>query len=154
MKLKKSLNPTEFAAWAKSLNISSFSIIMVSLLVFGLLILSPGITTLIEQRRKIAELEQSVRESTAAVDEIEAERDRWRDPAFIRSQARDRLFFVMPGEIQLSVIDDVEIVETPQRATSASLTARERDWMRSLTQSFLTAGTTDAVPEVSDEATP
>jgi len=152
MKLKKSLNPAELTAWARSLNISSFSIIMVALLVFGVLILSPGITTLIEQRRKIAELEQSVRESTAAVDEIEAVRDRWRDPAFIRSQARDRLFFVMPGEIQLSVIDDIEIVETTQRDAVASLSQRERDWIKSIAQSLLTAGLTDAVPETPEQA--
>lgn len=152
MKLKKSLNPAELTAWARSLNISSFSIIMVALLVFGVLILSPGITTLIEQRRKIAELEQSVVESTAAVEQIEAERDRWRDPAFIRSQARDRLFFVMPGEIQLSVIDDVEIVEPTQRDAVASVTQRDRNWIRSIAQSMFTAGLTDAVPPAPEEA--
>lgn len=152
MKLKKSLNPAELTAWARSLNISRFSIIMVGLLVFGMLILSPGVTTLIEQRRKIAELEQSVQESTAAVEQIEAERDRWRDPAFIRSQARDRLFFVMPGEIQLSVINDVEIIEVTQRDTVASLTQQERDWIKSIAQSLFTAGLTDAVPPAPEEA--
>lgn len=144
MKLKKPPTPAEMAAWARSLNISSFSLIMVFLLVLGVVILSPGVTTLIEQRRIIAELEQSVRDRTSEVEAIEAERDRWKDPAFIRAQARDRLFFVMPGETQLSVIDDLIIVETEQQDTVATLTELRRDWLTEMSKSLLIAGLTSA----------
>jgi cell division protein FtsB len=151
MKLKKPPTPAEMASWARSLNISSFSIIMVFLLVLGVVILSPGISTLIEQRRTIAELEESVRQRTAEVEVIEAERDRWKDPAFIRAQARDRLFFVMPGETQLSVIDDVVIAETVQQDAVATLTEQRRDWLTELSKSLLTAGLT---PAPASESTP
>jgi len=144
MKLKKPPTPAEMAAWARSLNISSFSLIMVFLLVLGVVILSPGVTTLIEQRRIIAELEQSVRDRTSEVEAIEAERDRWKDPSFIRAQARDRLFFVMPGETQLSVIDDLIIVETEQQDTVATLTEQRRDWLAEISKSLLIAGLTSA----------
>jgi hypothetical protein len=113
--------------------------------------LSPGISTLIEQRRTIAELEESVRQRTAEVEVIEAERDRWKDPAFIRAQARDRLFFVMPGETQLSVIDDVVIAETVQQDAVATLTEQRRDWLTELSKSLLTAGLT---PAPASESTP
>ncbi len=124
---------------------------MVFLLVLGVVILSPGISTLIEQRRTIAELEESVRQRTAEVEVIEAERDRWKDPAFIRAQARDRLFFVMPGETQLSVIDDVVIAETVQQDAVATLTEQRRDWLTELSKSLLTAGLT---PAPASESTP
>lgn len=124
---------------------------MVFLLVLGVVILSPGISTLIEQRRTIAELEESVRQRTAEVEVIEAERDRWKDPAFIRAQARDRLFFVMPGETQLSVIDDVVIAETVQQDAVATLTEQRRDWLTKLSKSLLTAGLT---PAPASESTP
>lgn len=143
----KSPSRAEITSWARSLNFSSFSIIMVMLLVLGVLILSPGISTLIDQRRQIVELEQSVQQHTEAVDKIEAERDRWKDPAYVRAQARNRLFFVMPGETQLSVIDDLAITETVQREASASLTATRHNWLRTLAASVMSAGLTDATPE-------
>lgn len=147
MKLKKPPTPAELASWARSLNVSSFSIIMVFLLVLGVAILSPGVSTLIEQRRTIAELEASVEQGTEEVAAIEAERDKWKDPAFIRAQARDRLFFVMPGETQLSVIEDVVILEVEQVDTSATLSEQKRDWLTELSRSLLTAGLTDAPAE-------
>ena len=33
------------------------------------------------------------------------ERKRWSDPAYIRAQARDRLYYVMPGEVSYLVLD-------------------------------------------------
>lgn len=120
---------------------------MVALFVLGVLILTPGISTLIDQRRQIAELRASVEQHTNAVEEADTERDRWKDPAYIRAQARDRLFFVMPGETQLSVIDDVVISEAQQQTASQKISRAERDWLRGLTASFLSAGVTTATPE-------
>lgn len=120
---------------------------MVLLLVLGVLILSPGVSTLIDQRRQIAELEASVKQYSQAVDEIDAERDRWKDPAYVRAQARDRLFFVMPGETQLSVIDDLIITEPIQKAASDKLAAVQHDWLRTLSMSVISSGVTTATPE-------
>lgn len=120
---------------------------MVLLLVLGVLILSPGISTLIDQRRQIAELEASVKQRSESVDAIDAERDRWKDPAYVRAQARDRLFFVMPGETQMSVIDDLVIPEPAQKKASDTLAAVQHDWLRSLSTSVITSGVTTATPE-------
>ena len=65
----------------------------------------------------------------------------------MRSQARGRLFYVMPGETQLSVIDDVVIPAESDEQTSEKLTAAKRNWARALAISTLTAGTTNASPE-------
>lgn len=145
--MKKPLAPAEIAAWVRSLNFSGFSIIMVLLLVMGVMIVAPGVATLLDQRRQIAQLEASVREHSETVDEVEAARDRWKDPAYIRAQARDRLFFVMPGETQLSIIDDVVITEAAQRNPSDQLTEASQDWLKSLAGSVLMAGTTAAPAE-------
>ena len=37
--------------------------------------------------------------------DMQAERDRWQDPVYIRSQARDRLYYVLPGEVSYLVMD-------------------------------------------------
>lgn len=145
--MRKSLAPAEITAWVRSLNFSGFSIIMVLLLVMGVMVVAPGVATLVDQRRQIAQLEQSVREHSQAVDDVEAARDRWKDPAYIRAQARDRLFFVMPGETQLSVIDDVVITEGGEKKLSDQLAEASQDWLKTLAGSVLTAGTTSAPAE-------
>ena len=65
----------------------------------------------------------------------------------MRAQARSRLFYVMPGETQLSVIEDVVIAEDNPEVPDAQLTEASHDWMRALASSTLIAGTTDATPE-------
>lgn len=120
---------------------------MVLLLVLGVLILSPGVSTLIDQRRQIAELEASVKQHSESVDEIDAERDRWKDPAYVRAEARDRLFFVMPGETQMSVIDDLVISEPVQRQASAKLSVVKHNWLQAVSTSVITSGVTQAAPE-------
>lgn len=137
----------ELTAWAKSLNFSAFTLGMIALIIAGAVMLSPGISTLVDQRRQIAELTESVRIHQEAVDEIDAERGRWKDPAYIRSQARDRLFFVMPGETQLAVINDVVIPAGATPPPTAELRTAEHNWLRAVTGSVLTAGTTTASPE-------
>lgn len=137
----------DVGAWASSLRFSGFTILIVGLVVAGALILSPTLTTFVQQQREIKELRESVQLHRDAVNEIDAEREKWKDPTYIRSQARDRLFYVLPGETQLSVIDDAEIPEDVTETTEAELTHIDRDWVSSLAGSLIAAGTTDAEPE-------
>jgi hypothetical protein len=57
------------------------------------------------------------------------------------------LFYVMPGETQLNVIDDIVIPADSVEETSEKLTRIERNWVSSLVSSTLIAGTTSATPE-------
>ncbi|RGE24365.1 septum formation initiator family protein [Leucobacter sp. wl10] len=141
--------------WASSLRFSGFTVLVVVLVIAGALILSPTLSTYVQQRREIAELRESVRQHQEAVNEIDAERAKWKDPVYVRSQARDRLFYVMPGETQLNVIDDIVLPVESEQETSAQLSRIESTWARSLASSFLSAGTTDATPEeLAGEADP
>ena len=47
-----------------------------------------------------------MREAQADVDELEAEIARWDDPAYIEAQARDRLYYVFPGDRSYLVVGD------------------------------------------------
>ena len=53
----------------------------------------------VAQRGEIASLEQQVAEATAKVQELQVQKERWADPAFIAAEARRRLHFVMPGQV-------------------------------------------------------
>lgn len=137
----------DLAAWAASLRFSGFTVLVVVLVVAGGIIIGPSLSTYVQQRREISELRESVRQSREAVNDVDAERVKWKDPAYVRAQARDRLFYVMPGEIQLSVIDDVVLPIESDEETSPKLSHIESNWARGLAGSFLSAGTTAAAPD-------
>ena len=137
----------DLGAWASSLRFSGFTVLVVVLVLAGAVIVSPSVSTYVQQRREIAELRESVRQHQEAVNEIDAERAKWKDPVYVRAQARDRLFYVMPGETQLNVIDDIVLPAESDEETNAELSRIESTWARGLAASFLSAGLTDATPE-------
>ncbi|UOQ58074.1 septum formation initiator family protein [Leucobacter allii] len=137
----------DLGAWASSLRFSGFTVLVVVLVLAGAVIVSPSLSTYVQQRREIAELRESVQEHQAAVNEIDAERAKWKDPVYIRSQARDRLFYVMPGETQLNVIDDIVLPVESDEETNPELSRMTSNWAAGLAASVLGAGTTDATPE-------
>lgn len=142
----------ELGEWVSSLRFSGFTVLIVALVVVGGLIVSPTLSTYVQQQRELAELRESVRLQNEKVSKADAERAKWLDPAYVRSQARGRLYYVMPGEVQLSVIEDIVIPEDSTEQTSQQLTAVEGNWTRSLVVSTLSAGLA-AVPAEAGSAT-
>ncbi|HEU4492073.1 MAG TPA: septum formation initiator family protein [Jiangellales bacterium] len=59
-----------------------------------------------EQHSRVAELEAEQESLAAEVAALEGERDRWEDPAFVRTQARERLGLVTPGEVGFVVVGE------------------------------------------------
>jgi cell division protein FtsB len=62
----------------------------------------------ITQRARIADLESQLAWHNQRVTELSATLERWKDPAFIESQARARLHFVKPGEVGYVVLTEDE----------------------------------------------
>lgn len=134
-------------SWLRSIRMSGFSILVLGIVVLFIVVLAPGLRTLLEQRQQIAELEATVAQQRDNVDSLREERARWDDPAYIRAQARDRLFYVMPGEYPYLIVDDVtEGDAAPAAPASADLQATEVDWAATLFASYLSAGLSDAPP--------
>lgn len=140
----------DIATWVASLRFSVFTAVVVVSVIAGALILSPNISTFVQQQREISQLRESVRQHREAVEQIDAERSRWKDPAYVRAQARDRLSYVLPGETQLSIISDVVLPVESQEETSAELTRVERNWAKDLVASVVASGT--AIPDTPTEA--
>jgi cell division protein FtsB len=63
-----------------------------------------SLTVYLRQQREIAELEAEVAGRTANIDRLEDELARWQDPDYVRAEARERLGWVMPGEVGYRVI--------------------------------------------------
>ncbi len=58
----------------------------------------------LRQRSELAQLRSDAAATQARVSQLEAERQRWQDPAYVEAQARDRLHFVLPGEVAYTVL--------------------------------------------------
>jgi cell division protein FtsB len=59
-----------------------------------------------DQHTRQSALEREAAELRTSVDDLEAELRLWDDPAYVRAQARERLNFVMPGEVGFIVVDE------------------------------------------------
>jgi len=141
--------------WLRTLRLSGFTVMMLGLLILAVVVLAPNLKIFFEQRAELARLQESVDGAQESVDELEAQIDRWSDPAFIEAEARDRLLYVYPGEQSYLVIDDQPSADTaaaPQPITD-DLVETEVDWVSSLLSSVYTAGLTDApADELTDPA--
>lgn len=128
--------------WASGIRLSAFAAIMLSLVVLGAWVLVPTLGTFIDQRQKIAALEHSIQVSEDQIAELKRERERWQDPAFIAAQARERLYFVKPGEVVYLIDDDVDPAALPREQESVSATIKEKpaDWMPQLLRTLTSSG--------------
>ena len=66
--------------------------------------LAPPTQHYFAQRAQISALEASVDSNRKKLEQARAELERWRDPDYIASQARQRLHFVLPGERQYIIL--------------------------------------------------
>lgn len=132
------------AKWLRGIRFSWFSFVMLGLVVMGVLVIAPTLHLYIDQQHEIAGLEKSNADTAAKVSDLKKQESDWKDPDYIRAQARDRLLFVMPGETSYLVIDDRPPAPKKQDApVSSSIQTTRSDWLTAITGSFLTAGLTD-----------
>ncbi len=140
--------PSGTGRWLRGIHFSAFSLVMMGAVVLAVVILAPTLQSFITQRQQIADQQAAVDALSKQVDHLHDQRARWNDPSYLRAQARDRLYYVMPGEISYLVIDDrppaARQAETP---VSSRLQKTKTDWVGSLFSSFVGAGLTDATPD-------
>lgn len=131
--------------WLRNLHLSGFTVLMLGLVVLAVVVLAPGLRIFFEQRAQLAELERSVDEKQQAVDELTESLARWDDPAYIVSQARERLLYVFPGEYSYLVVGDAGTVSSRDAVPiSDEIQTTRVDWVAALLSSVYTAGLTQA----------
>lgn len=103
MKFKFSLRGV-FSDFAESRGISTRLLILFIVLFAMAVTLAPPTQHYFAQRAQISALESSVESNKKKLQEARAELERWQDPNYVRSQARSRLHFVLPGERQYIIL--------------------------------------------------
>lgn len=135
-------------SWLQSLRFSGLTAVILGLVIVAGIVLTPNITVFLQQKRELNERRLSVELHRQALDEAEAAKLKWQDPVYIRAQARDRLYYVMPGETQLSVLTDGLTIPTDEvRVISGEIAQMEHNWPLDLARSVVISGTTSANPQ-------
>jgi cell division protein FtsB len=103
----------------------------------------------LQQRSDINSLTAQIAASRTQIGSLEQEKLRWHDPAYIRTQARERFGWLMPGEIGYRVIDrhgntlpSGASLSEPASGTSGS----RGEWWQQAWDSVVAAGTERARP--------
>ncbi|MEX8032168.1 septum formation initiator family protein [Microbacterium sp. 20-116] len=137
--------------WLGRVRISGFVVIMLGLVVLGTFVLVPTVGTYMDQRQQIQALRSAVQLSQSEVADLQTQRDRWSDPAYIRTQARERLGYTFPGEVVYLIDNDLPASATPQEQddVSGDVGQTRTDWMAQLVRSLTSSAATPvAVPDV------
>lgn len=135
--------------WLGGIRFSGFAVIMLALVVLGAFVLVPTVSTYVDQRQKIASLQDSVEMTQAEIDDLKAEQERWDDEAYIMAQARERLYYTKPGEVPYLIVNDLDAADQPhdEKPVSGEVEEAESDWGGQLLRSLTEAGLSKTVSD-------
>ncbi|TFD04712.1 septum formation initiator family protein [Cryobacterium sp. TMT1-2-2] len=122
---------------------------MMVVLILAVVVLAPSLRTYAEQRQQISQLSAAVADQKAEVDQLTSQRERWNDRTYVTTQARERLSYVLPGDISFLVINDLPVVaplEADTSPVSTNIQSTTIDWLGSLFASTMTAGLAPQAP--------
>jgi cell division protein FtsB len=134
---------TPTGGWLRGIRFSGFSFVMMLILVLAVVILAPSLRTYAEQRQQISQLSAAVADQQDEVDRLTSQRERWNDRTYVTTQARERLSYVLPGDISFLVINDLPVaapLEAEAAPVSSNIQSTKIDWLGSLFASTMTAG--------------
>jgi cell division protein FtsB len=134
--------------------LNSYTLALLAVILIGMFTLAPSIQIWYEQQRQIADYRALVVQAQENLEGMQQERLRWDDEVYIRAQARDRLYFVMPGEVSFLVMDSEGIDLSDTSGTVGAMLAEQRkrsgfslevlaskkNWVEALLESTLRAG--------------
>ncbi|MFM6974525.1 MAG: FtsB family cell division protein [Agromyces sp.] len=137
------------AAWLNGFRFSAFSLIMAGVLIVGVLSLVPRIQELVIQRQQIDALQSDISSMQADITAKQSERLQWNDKTYIETQARERLYFVRPGDVSYLVINDLTPADLTLEHTAMATDTVQRtqsQWLGTLLGSVWSAGNATVVP--------
>ena len=90
----------------KGLRVTRRALALVVVLVVLALSYASTLRVYINQQHELAVTEQQIRDQLAQIADLQSQLAKWDDPVFVKTQARERLGWVMPGETGYRIVDD------------------------------------------------
>ncbi|MDO4888525.1 MAG: septum formation initiator family protein, partial [Actinomycetaceae bacterium] len=126
------------------------SLRLLTILLFAALaviIVTPTLANYIEKQQELRELRSELTTVEEHNEELEREIELWKDDDYVRSQARQRLGYVMPGQQLYVVTDSAEGTAQEQLEKKVASLNRDRraatPWYSTMWDSLKVAGQTD-----------
>ena len=113
---------------------------LIAIIFIFTLTLAPPIKNYFTQRAQISALKSQVESDRTALQKARAELSAWQDPDYIKSQARERLHFVMPGERQYIVTGTDITKSQPQTTQIAGQLPAGAPWYTKMIASVTESG--------------
>ncbi|HVX70285.1 MAG TPA: septum formation initiator family protein [Mycobacteriales bacterium] len=136
--------PARTAPTARSTALTGRAAILALALAFVIVAIALPFKIWLGQRGDLGSLNTQIKRVQARVAQLDAQDQKWNDPAFIETQARKRLHYVMPGESNRIVLGPKPSHVQKEIATAIAHPAAppESDgpWYSQLWQSMQTAG--------------
>lgn len=110
-----------------------------------LAMLTPVLRAYVAQQQRLSALQSQVDASSAQVESLHSQIDRWNDDAYVKAQARARFGFVMPGETGYIALGDpasTSLRANPSAAAAQAAAAQKGPWFDTLWGSLRTADQT------------
>jgi cell division protein FtsB len=104
------------------------------------LAIAPPVKNYFTQRAQISALNSQLASDNKALEAARQELLLWQDPEYIKSQARERLHFVLPGERQYIVTGDGTTSNTDEGTKVANSLTDGQPWYSRLIASITEAG--------------
>ena len=102
-------------------------------------LLAPSIRTYLQQQAETDALQDRIAALQQEQDRLETAIARWEDPAYIKQQARDRLFLVMPGETRYLVKGGTAVESSDEQQSATA--PEDLPWADALWESVERAAT-------------
>ncbi len=146
--------------WISS-NMDARSATILVMIVIGVFTIAPSVQTFFSYRQQISDMAAQVQTAKDAVAHMQTERKRWDDPVYVRSQARARLYYVLPGEVSYLVMDAGSVNTSDTSGTvgamlsdkrntdviSSSIRTTADNWVDDIVGSVIRAGIEQPTPE-------
>jgi cell division protein FtsB len=133
------IQPAEEATPIPARSFSGRLLALAVVLVAVIVMLAPSVSRYVQQESELEVLRAEIADQQQDQAAYQSELARWEDPAFVRQQARERIFLVMPGETRY-LVKGADGIEDSTVAGSAADPA-ELPWVDSLWSSITRAAT-------------
>jgi cell division protein FtsB len=128
------------------------ALVMLIVLSIAFVLVFPTLRQYLDQQVRLEQLRAEVAAAEQDNEDLQAELDRWSDPAYVEAQARERLAFVMPGERALRVADPEVVPDDtaadPEVTSPGTVESDDptRPWYAQVWDSVQVAGTAGTGP--------
>ncbi|MDQ0733955.1 FtsB family cell division protein [Arthrobacter agilis] len=139
---KRAESPIQPAEEATPIPAKAFSgrlLALAVVLVAVIVLLAPSVSRYVQQQGELDALRADIARQQQEQADYQSELARWDDPAFVKQQARERIFLVMPGETRYLVKGGEGIEDGTGEGSAAEPT--DLPWVDSLWSSVVRAAT-------------